>query len=95
MVTAYPEPVKEFLVYTLMRIGLFVTSLAVVIGVWAALNDGEVSAIWAVVIAFAMSGLASYFLLDRQRAALARRVEERAGRVTQRYEDIRSREDRD
>ena len=36
--------------------------------------------LWAVVIAFVVSGLGSYFLLNRQREALARRVDERARR---------------
>ena len=83
------------MVYTLMRLGLFITSLLVVMGIWGALNDGKVPALWSVVLAFALSGVASYFLLNRQRDALARRVEERAGRASQRYETLRSREDQD
>jgi hypothetical protein len=86
--------VKEFVIYTAMRIGLFLSSLVVVIGVWALAAD-EVPVLWAVVIAFAASGVASYFLLDRQRAAFARRVEERAERVTTRYEELKSKEDAD
>lgn len=86
--------VKEFIVYTAMRIGLFLSSLAVVVGVWM-LITGEVPLLWAVVIAFVVSGLGSYFLLSRQREAFARRVEERAQRMSARYEDLRSREDVD
>lgn len=92
--TAYPGGVKEFVVYTGMRIGLFLTSLVVVIGVWGLVAD-EVPVLWAVVISFALSGVASYFLLNRQREAFARRVEERAQRVTARIEQAKSKEDAD
>ena len=47
---------------------------------------GEVPLLWVVVIAFAISGVASYFLLNRQREAFARRVDERARRATERFE---------
>ena len=85
---------KEFVVYTAMRIGLFVASLAVVFGVWMLIAD-EVPVLWAVVIAFVMSGLASYFLLNRQREAFARRVERRAERMQERFEQMKSKEDVD
>lgn len=77
-----------------MRIGLFLSSLVVVIGVWM-LIAGEVPIVWAVVIAFALSGVGSYFLLNRQREAFARRVEERAQRMSARYEELKTREDVD
>ena len=51
--------------------------------------------LWAVVIAFVMSGLASYFLLNRQREAFARRVERRAERMQERLEQMKSKEDVD
>ena len=85
---------KEFIVYTAMRIGLFVTSLVVVIGVWLLVAD-QVPVLWAVVIAFVMSGVASYFLLNRQREAFARRVERRAERMQERFEQAKAKEDAD
>lgn len=85
---------KEFVVYTALRIVLFLASLAVVIGVWMLLAD-QVPLTWAVVIAFIVSGVGSYFLLNRQRAAFARRVEERAERATAKFEEMKSREDAD
>ena len=94
MVTAYPEGVKEFVIYTAMRIGLFVSSLVVVTGVWM-LVTGEVPVLWAVVIAFALSGIGSYFLLNRQREAFARRVEARAQRMSARYDEMKTKEDAD
>ena len=94
MVTAYAEGVKEFVVYTALRIVLFLASLAIVLGVWMLLSD-TVSVTWAVVIAFVISGVGSYFLLNRQRAAFARRVEVRAERATAKFEEMKAREDAD
>ena len=85
---------KEFVVYTALRVLLFVASLAMVFGIWLLLAD-SVPVLWVVVIAFAASGVASYFLLNRPRDAFARRVEERAARATAKFEERRSREDAD
>ena len=92
MVTAYPDRVKEFVVYTGLRVFLFIGSLAIVSGIWMLASD-SVPLVWPVVIAFIVSGVASYFLLNRQRAAFAKRVEERAARATARFEEMRARED--
>lgn len=94
MVTAYAEPVKEFVVYTALRIVLFLATLGLVIGVWLLIAD-EVPLQWAVVIAFVMSGIGSYFLLNRQRDAFARNVEARAARATARFDEMRAKEDAD
>ena len=85
---------KEFVVYTVLRILLFVASLAIVAGIWLLLTD-EVPLLWVLVLGFALSGIASYFLLNRQRVAFARRVEERAQRAGARFEELRAREDVD
>lgn len=74
---------KEFLVYTGLRLALFVASAAVVLGVWALVAD-EVPLIWVLLGAFVLSGIGSYFLLNRQREAFARRVDERARRMSSR-----------
>jgi len=86
--------VKEFWIYTSLRLALFVASLGVVAGVWMLVSD-QVPVLWVVVIAFAVSGVASYFLLDRQRQAFARRVEARAERASAALEAQRSKEDAD
>jgi uncharacterized membrane protein len=86
--------VKEFVVYTVLRILLFVASFGVVLGIWALAADA-VPLLWVVVIAFVLSGVASYFLLNRPRAAFAARVEERAARASAAFEDRRAREDVD
>ena len=85
---------KEFAVYTALRIGLFVASLAVVVGVWMLVAE-QVPVVWALAIALVLSGVASYFLLNPPREALARRVESRAERMQERFEQMKSKEDAD
>ena len=86
---------KEFAVYTGLRILLFVASLLTVTLVWSLFTDGRVPALWPLVIAFAVSGVLSYFLLNRQRIAFARKVEERAARAASKFEERKAREDED
>jgi hypothetical protein len=94
VVTAYPEGVKEFVVYTLMRIVLFLASVVVVFAAWFAIA-GKAPITGVVIVGFVVSGIASYFLLNRQRAAFAVRVEERARRATARFDEMKAREDVD
>jgi uncharacterized membrane protein len=86
--------VKEFVIYTALRVLLFVACLGIVVGVWLLLSD-TMPILWAVVIAFVLSGIGSYFLLNRPRAAFAARVEERASRAAAAFEERRAREDAD
>ncbi len=86
---------KEFVVYTVMRIALFLASFGVVVGVMALVFDGRYNLFWAVILAFLISGIASYFILDRQREAFARRVEARASRASAAFEERKAREDQD
>jgi protein-S-isoprenylcysteine O-methyltransferase Ste14 len=86
--------VSEFVVYTVLRILLLVASFCVVFGFWALVAD-SVPLLWVVVIAFVLSGVASYFLLNGPRTAFAARVEQRAARATAAFEDRRAREDVD
>ena len=85
---------KEFWIYTGLRVLLFLGSLAIVVGIWAA-TAGDVEMIWAVVFAFLISGIGSYFLLARQREAFAQRVEVRAQKASAKIEEMRSKEDAD
>jgi uncharacterized membrane protein len=84
--------VREFAVYTGLRVVLFLATLGVVIGAWV-LVAGEANLFFSVIIAFVVSGIGSYFLLERQRAAFADRVETRAERATAAFEERRARED--
>ena len=85
---------KEFWVYTLMRLGLFLGSFAIVFGIWF-LITGDVPVLWVVVIAFVISGVGSYFLLERQREEFAVKVEGRAAKVSEKFEEQRAKEDAD
>ena len=80
--------------YTLLRLGLFLGTFAIVFGVWF-LATGDVPVLWVVVIAFAVSGVGSYFLLERQREAFAAKVQGRAAKASERFEAQRAKEDAD
>ena len=86
---------KEFVVYTVMRVALFLASFGVVVGVMALVFDGRYNLFWAVILAFLISGIASYFILNRQREAFAQRVEARASRASAAFEERKAREDQD
>lgn len=88
----YPGGVKEFVVYTALRLVLFAASLAVVMGVWLSVA-GQANLLWSFVLAFVISGIGSYFLLNGPREAFARRVDERARRAASRFEELKARED--
>lgn len=81
------------MIYTGLRVVLFAATMAIVCGVWAAANHGDVNWIFAAVIAFLLSGAASLVLLNGQRAKFAARVEARASRAAARFEAMRSDED--
>lgn len=88
---------KEFLVYTLLRFGLFAAALAIVLGIWwAATGAGsltETQVLVSAIVAFVVSGIASYYLLHPIRERLAHNIERRAARASAKLEEMRSRED--
>ena len=86
---------KEFVVYTALRIVLFLASFGIVVGVMALFSDGSYNLFWAVVLAFLVSGVGSFFILDRQRQAFAQRVEARAAKASAAFEERKAREDSD
>jgi len=86
--------VKEFVVYTGLRLLLLVSSYAIIAGIWLAFGD-ELPLLWPILLAFLVSGVASYFLLNPQRERFARRVEERAARASAAFEQLKAREDDD
>ena len=85
---------KEFVVYTALRLALLLAAFFVVVGVWSMLAD-EVNHFGAVIVSFLVSGVASWWLLNRPRAAFAHRVEERASRASAAFEERKAREDQD
>lgn len=94
MVESYPEPVKEFWIYTGLRALLFVGSFGIVVGVWFLVAD-EVPILPALILALLLSGVGSYFLLSQPRELLARRVQTRAERMSAKMEEMKSKEDQD
>jgi CHASE2 domain-containing sensor protein len=86
--------VREFVVYTLARTGLFLASWAVVAGAWA-LVTGTFAVLVPLLLAAVISAVASYYLLQGPRQRFAAQVDARARRVSDRLEEARSREDRD
>jgi uncharacterized membrane protein YfcA len=84
--------VKEFAVYTALRVLMFAATFGIVIGIWV-LATGTANILVALVVGFVVSGIGSYFLLNRQREALARRVEQRAEKATAAFEQLRAKED--
>lgn len=87
------DPVKEFAIYTVLRLGLFVAVLAVVLGIWILLLGREASLLWPLLVAFVVSGVLSVFVLNSPREAFARKVESRAERAAAAFDELRSKED--
>lgn len=83
---------KEFVVYTLLRLVVLVATFAIVAGIWI-LAAGNLDWFWSLVIAFLVSGLASYTVLNRQRMAFAARVDARAQKATAAFEALKAKED--
>lgn len=85
---------KEFWVYNLARIALLAVTWLVVTAAWV-LISGEVSPVATLLVAFVLSGIGSYFVLRAPREALARKIELRASRAVERFEESRAKEDVD
>ena len=85
---------KEFVVYTGLRLLMLAATFGIVIGVWLLVAD-HANIFAAIVIAFVVSGIASYFLLNRPREALAQHVEVRAARAAKAFDELKAKEDAD
>lgn len=84
---------KDFLFYTVARIGLLVASFLVIGGISLAFGFSNLFVI--LVLSAVVSAVASYYLLQGPRARFAARVDSRASRVVRRFEESRSKEDQD
>ena len=85
---------KDFLIYTLGRIGLLIACYAVFAGLWVlAFKDSQGLLIWPFVAAVIVSSLLSLKFLKGPRERFARHVEARAERATARFEEMKARED--
>lgn len=94
MVTAYPVTVKDFVVYTALRLGLFLLTWGACVGASILIFDSEALGL-TFLIALVISGVGSYWVLAAPRERLAQHVDARARRTTEAFEERRSREDAD
>jgi len=86
--------VKEFVVYTLARLGLFVASYAVIAGIYLLVTGGDtLPLLWPLLLAAVVSAVASYVMLRGQRDRFAAVVQRRAEAATRRFEASRAKED--
>jgi membrane protein implicated in regulation of membrane protease activity len=86
--------VKYFLIYTGLRIALFLATWAVVLGIAVAIfGTGTQVGLWSFVAAVVISSALSLKVLAGPRERFARSVEERAARAAARFEEIKTRED--
>jgi mannitol-specific phosphotransferase system IIBC component len=87
---------REFWSYTAARLGIFVASYAVVLGVYVLVTHSDkIPVLWPLLLAAAISAVASVRLLRGQRARFASRVESRASKMSQAFEAQRAKEDTD
>ena len=86
---------KAFVIYTLLRLLLFVATYAVLAGLWTLVVGRESLLVAPFIGAVVVSSLLSLKLLARQREAFAQSVQARATRATEHYEEMRAREDVD
>ena len=86
---------KEFIVYTAARFGLFVATYAVVLGIYVRVAGTPVPVRWRLLLAAVISTMASVYLLRGMRERFALKVQERADRMSQRFEEMRAKEDHD
>lgn len=85
---------KEFAIYTAARLGLFLVSYVVVVGVYLLVSgDRQIPLFWPFLLAIVVSAVASVYLLRAQRERFAQAVQRRAERASARFEEIRAKED--
>lgn len=83
------------MVYTLARFGLFLAIYGVIIGVYAAVAGTPIPVLWPLLLAAVLSTVASVYLLRGMRDRFAASVHARAGRMSQRFEEMKAKEDVD
>ncbi len=87
--------VKEFIVYTAARFGLFLAIYGAIFGVYVAVFGTPVPLLWPLLVAAILSTVASTYLLGGMRERFAAKVNERATRMSQRFEEMKAKEDLD
>jgi hypothetical protein len=85
--------VKAFAIYTLLRLGLFVTSYAVLAWLWVLAFGQDGMLLVPLIGAVIVSSLLSLKLLAPQRDRFAAVIQARAERASSKFDEMRSRED--
>ena len=86
---------KEFLVYTAARFGLFAVAYGVVVGVYVLAAGTPIPVLWPLLLAAIISMVLSMYLLAGMRERFALKIQERADRMSDRFEEMRAKEDHD
>ena len=86
---------KEFAIYTLLRLAVFAVCYAVLGALWVLLVGNTGALVWPFLGAIVVSSLLSLKFLAPQRERFAEVVQQRAERATARFEERKAREDVD
>ena len=86
---------KEFLVYTAARFGLFIVAYGVVVGIYVLVAGTPIPVLWPLLLAAIVSMVLSMYLLAGMRERFALKIQERADRMSTRFEEMRAKEDHD
>lgn len=86
---------KEVLIYSAARLGLFFACYAVMAGVWYLFNGTQGILFVPAVAALVLSMVLSFRVLRKQREVLAARVQSRAERASSKFSEMKSKEDID
>lgn len=86
---------KEFWIYTGMRIGLFLACVAVIWGVYAMVAADTINLLVVILLAAVISSVLSWKFLAVPRQRFAASVEARAHRMASKFDEIKAREDLD
>ena len=86
---------KEFIVYTAARFGIFLAAYGVVVGIYVLVAGTPIPVLWPLLVAAVISTVLSIYLLRGMRERFALKLQERADRMSQRFEEMRAKEDHD
>jgi cell division protein FtsW (lipid II flippase) len=87
--------VKEFIVYTAARFGLFIVAYGVVVGIYVLVAGTPIPVLWPLLLAAIVSMVLSMYFLAGMRERFALKIQERADRMSERFEQMRAKEDHD
>jgi hypothetical protein len=86
---------KEFFVYTAARLALFAATYGIVVGLYVLVVGTPVPVLLTLLLAAVISGITSVYLLRGMRERFAAKVQARATRMSQRFEEMKAKEDVD